>query len=166
MNVLVVHAHPCEDSFNAYLLAMVMEGLAGHDLRIIDLYRGDEDSDLSWPQALVWVYPTWWSGPPAILKGWIDRSFPPRRRFTNLIGTAVVTTHGSRRWLNLLEGEAGRQLLLRALPTNFHPRCRRGWIALYDIDHSSPERREAFAAHVKAEVRRIIPPEPSAWKAP
>ena len=29
--------------------------------------------DLRWAQALVLVYPTWWSGQPAMLKGWIDR---------------------------------------------------------------------------------------------
>ena len=29
--------------------------------------------DLAWAEALVLVYPTWWSGQPAMLKGWIDR---------------------------------------------------------------------------------------------
>ena len=29
--------------------------------------------DLQWCESIVFVYPTWWSGQPAILKGWIDR---------------------------------------------------------------------------------------------
>ena len=32
---------------------------------------------LQWADAIVWVYPTWWSGPPAILKGWVDRVIRP-----------------------------------------------------------------------------------------
>ena len=30
-----------------------------------------------WADALVFVYPTWWMGLPAILKGWLERVFVP-----------------------------------------------------------------------------------------
>ena len=30
-------------------------------------------STSAWADALVLVYPTWWSGQPAMLKGWFDR---------------------------------------------------------------------------------------------
>ena len=32
---------------------------------------------LAWAQHLVFVYPTWWGGLPALLKGFIDRTFMP-----------------------------------------------------------------------------------------
>ena len=33
-------------------------------------------------QLLVFVYPTWWSGPPAVLKGWLERVLVPGVGFT------------------------------------------------------------------------------------
>ena len=40
MRVLVVHCHPCEESFGAALRDGVLEGLqaGGHDARLLDLY--------------------------------------------------------------------------------------------------------------------------------
>ena len=35
--------------------------------------------DLNWCDTLVFVYPTWWFNVPAILKGWLDRTFVPGR---------------------------------------------------------------------------------------
>ena len=68
------------------------------------------------------VYPTWWSGQPAMLKGWIDRvwvagvawDLPPganvlRARLRNVRRIVVVTTHGSSKLVNALEGEAGKR---------------------------------------------------------
>ena len=63
--------------------------------------------DLRWAQALVFVYPTWWSGQPAMLKGWIDRvwvagvawELPPgadmlKQLLTNVRRIVVVTNNG------------------------------------------------------------------------
>ena len=33
--------------------------------------------DLRWCDTLIFVYPTWWYGLPAILKGWLDRVLLP-----------------------------------------------------------------------------------------
>ncbi|HEX3650527.1 MAG TPA: NAD(P)H-dependent oxidoreductase [Pseudonocardiaceae bacterium] len=72
-----------------------------------------EQSKLDWADALVLQFPLWWFGPPAILKGWIDRVFvkgyaygvrdphDPRRTLRygegNLVGkrAMVITTAGS-----------------------------------------------------------------------
>lgn len=32
---------------------------------------------LAWCDALIFVYPTWWQGLPAMLKGWLDRVLLP-----------------------------------------------------------------------------------------
>lgn len=42
------------------------------------LQRADvaaEQAKLARADLLVWIFPVWWFGPPAILKGWIDRVF-------------------------------------------------------------------------------------------
>src|SRR5690606_10219737 len=97
MHVLVVHCHPCTESYAAALRDAVIEGLgaAGHEHRLIDLYAAGFDPVMSaeerrlyhepeinrrpvedhldalfWAEALVFIYPTWWYGLPAMLKGW------------------------------------------------------------------------------------------------
>ena len=105
MRVLVVQAHPRRDSFNDALLDVVVTALtgAGHDVESISLYEEEFDPrmtaaeriayDTATPilsaqveryaqlvataEALVFVYPTWWFGLPAILKGWLERVLVP-----------------------------------------------------------------------------------------
>jgi NAD(P)H dehydrogenase (quinone) len=33
--------------------------------------------DLDWCDTLIFVYPTWWYGLPAMIKGWLDRVLVP-----------------------------------------------------------------------------------------
>ena len=99
MRTLVIYCHPNPGSLVAAARDRVLAGLrtAGHEVRLTDLYAdgfrpelsADERrahrepgvapeldrhaDDLRWAEALVLVYPTWWSGQPAMLKGWIDR---------------------------------------------------------------------------------------------
>jgi len=100
MRALVVYCHPVAESFNAAVRDAVVRGLerAGHEVDLIDLYGEGFDALLSREErlayhtpgentrhiaghlarvkqadALVFVAPTWWYGPPAMLKGWLDR---------------------------------------------------------------------------------------------
>ena len=76
-------------------------------------------------EALVFVYPTWWYGMPAMLKGWFDRVWQPGVAFTlkngefethtlaNIRRLAVITTCGSpalglpsRRWRAIRRGDS------------------------------------------------------------
>jgi putative NADPH-quinone reductase len=104
VKVLVVRAHPLEDSFNGALLERTLAGLqrAGHVTDLVDLYADDFDPRLraderrtyhdaaSVPaeiapyaarlraaEALVLVFPVWCFGVPAILKGFFDRVLRP-----------------------------------------------------------------------------------------
>jgi putative NADPH-quinone reductase len=104
MRVLVVHAHPVADSYNAALHRTVVETLiaGGHAVDDLDLYAsgfdpvlgadewrgyrdlsvnrltvGEHVSRLEAADAMVLVYPVWNFGFPAILKGWFDRVFLP-----------------------------------------------------------------------------------------
>jgi NAD(P)H dehydrogenase (quinone) len=101
MNIVLISAHPNPNSLNGAVSDSIRRGFAdaGHDVKEIDLYadrfdpvlvvnetrrRRDlhQDPDtaryrelLAWADRLVFVYPVWWQGPPAILKGFIDRVF-------------------------------------------------------------------------------------------
>ncbi len=182
MRTLVIFCHPCRESFNAAVLEVVMQTLteAGHDIRLRDLYsdgsdpvmsaeerRGYHDEgtnvlpgqshvdDITWCQMVVFVYPTWWYGLPAMLKGWFDRVWLPHVTFsmpTNEEGArpkmhhikaiAVVTTCGASWWLSKIVGEPGRKTILRGLRALCAPRCKTLYLAHYKMDTSTPESRQ------------------------
>jgi NAD(P)H dehydrogenase (quinone) len=193
--VWVVSCHPLPDSFTSATRQRVLQGLAiaGHHVRHTDLYAEGFDPALSadehrhhlddpdtkpgiapyvdllrWCDTLVFVYPTWWTGQPAMLKGFIDRVFVNgvawdlpegadrlRPRLRHIRRIVVVTTHGSSKWVNALEGEAGKRIVTRALRVLCHPLARTTWIALYDIDHAGNARRGRFLDRVEARCSRL-----------
>ncbi|KFN15821.1 NAD(P)H-dependent oxidoreductase [Bacillus pseudomycoides] len=101
MNVLIIYAHPNPSSFNAAILEHVQKGLqeTNHFVTLLDLYKEqfnpvlifNEDKrrrDLVYEEEtekyrrlikeadfFIFIYPIWWWGMPAILKGFIDRVF-------------------------------------------------------------------------------------------
>lgn len=193
MNVYVVFCHPQADSYVAALRDRALAGLAAgeHDVRVSDLYAVDFRPELSawerthhlddpankpdiapyaenlrWCQALVLIYPTWWSGQPAMLKGWIDRVWvsgvayhlPPganriRPKLRNIRRLAVITTHGSSKWVNAMQGEGGKRVVTRSLRVLCSRWARTRWIALYGIDRSTLQDRERFLDHVQKSMR-------------
>lgn len=176
MRALLVHCHPNPDSLVAAARDRALAGLerAGHEIRTTDLYAerfepiaeslapdaaGDVE-DLRWAELLVLVYPTWWSGQPALLKAWIDDVWGPAAAgsraprssdspLTGLRHVVVVTTHGSPRYLNRLEGEVGRRTVFRAVRRLAGRRVRRTWLAIYGLDTGAPERRTAWLDEVE-----------------
>ena len=96
MNILIIYAHPNPDSFNAAMRETAVGALsrAGHSILTSDLYTmhfnpvlsaKELSGDLSAIKAemdkvrradmLLFQFPDWWYGMPAIMKGWIDRVF-------------------------------------------------------------------------------------------
>ncbi len=193
MRVAVVLCHPSAESFTAAVHRRVTAALLahGHDVREADLYAEsfqpalsrDEhaghlhdpasipDNDnhvamLRWCEVLVLIYPTWWSGQPAMLKGWIDRVFVHgvafdlpdgatriRPLLTNVRRLVAVTTHGSGKLVNVLEGEAGKRVVTRSIRVVCNRWTRTRWIALYGIDRSTNDERNAFLARAE---RRLV----------
>jgi putative NADPH-quinone reductase len=189
MRVLIVHSHPCPDSFNAALMRSARDALlrAGHEVRVIDLYAegfqpvltreqwkayeaGEEQADglaehiaaLRWAEGLVFIYPTWWYGLPAMLKGWLDRVWLPgvafsmprpnetiRPQLTHIRRLGVVTTCGASWWLTHLFGAPGKRLLLRGCRALMAPRCRTTFLAHYLMDSSTPDSRAKFLRRVE-----------------
>lgn len=165
----------------------------GHEVRSIDLYGEhfspvlsawerrhhldppDEKVDilphaalLAWCEALVFTYPTWWSGQPAMLKGWFDRvwvngvaySLPDgsdriRPMLRNIRRIIVVTSHGSSKFHNALQGEGGKRTITRAMRAVCNPWCRTSWIALYGADDHDAVRRTRFMRRVERAMSRL-----------
>ena len=55
---------------------------------------------IQWANHLVWLYPVWWGGLPALLKGFLDRVFLP--------GFAFKKRENSVWWDKLLTGKSAR----------------------------------------------------------
>jgi len=142
MRVLVIYCHPVAESFAASAHAVVLEALAerDHEVTDVDLYaeqfdpvmsrqerldyqntaRNERlvkryDDQIATTEAIVLVYPAWWYGMPAMLKGYFDRVWAPgiaferdiaggriRPLLTHIKLFGVVTTYGSPWWITRL----------------------------------------------------------------
>ncbi|QLG95604.1 NAD(P)H-dependent oxidoreductase [Pseudomonas yamanorum] len=109
--ILVILGHPSNTSFcsaltDAYIAAAKT---AGHDVRLLRLadlsfdpilHNGytqiqplepdllNAQSDILWAEHLTFVFPIWWGGIPALMKGFIDRAFLPGFAFKYRKGKA------------------------------------------------------------------------------
>jgi NAD(P)H dehydrogenase (quinone) len=185
MRALVIYCHPSEASFASTLHETVLTTLRerGHDVVDLDLYREGfrpvmsreerleyEDPakykesveryavQLAEAEAIVAVYPTWWYGLPAMLKGYFDRVWAPgiafdlgangavdTDRLAHIRKLGVVTTYGSPWWLiRLYMGDPERKLWGRAIRKLCSKGCTLDWHAQYNMDTTSPERLERF----------------------
>ena len=192
--VLLIFCHPCTEGFIPSALTEVRAGLekSGAEVRFHDLYRdgfhpelsaeehrahivpgvGDDlaehAADLQWCDTLVLVYPTWWSGQPAMLKGWIDRVWAAgvawelpdganrlKPKLRNVRKIVAVTSHGSSKAMNCLQGEGGKRVLFRSLRSMCHPFTRTYWLAFYGIDTSSDDARRAFLDGLSSSIAQI-----------
>lgn len=121
---------------------------------------------LRWCDGLVFVYPTWYGSQPAMLKGWFDRVWVEGVAYTLPAGAdrirpllrhirriTVVTSHGSPKWLNAVQGEPGKRVLLRGLRSLCHPLARSRWLAMYGMDRATDDERREFLARLE---RRLV----------
>ena len=195
-----MHAHPDPDSYSTALRTRAVAALeaAGNEVEIIDLYGIGFDPNLSSSEhegydtiaadhpdpvvaahieavraahALVFIYPTWWSGLPAILKGWLDRTLLPGVAFTlspggdgstrvtpaldNITRLVGITTYGSGRADVLLLGDAGRRTVTRTVRLVCARRCRTTWLGLHRLDTASVEERVRFLDRVDTKLRGL-----------
>ncbi|XBM33658.1 NAD(P)H-dependent oxidoreductase [Bacillus licheniformis] len=108
MQTAVIYAHPNPNSFNGVILNQVIKALEDgkHFYDVIDLYRDRFDPVLLFDEKkrrsdmkrdpetaeyrrivknadhLIFIYPLWWGGMPAIMKGFIDRVFAAGEAYT------------------------------------------------------------------------------------
>lgn len=118
--ILIINGHPNKESFNfgiaaAYKKGAESSGAEVKEIIIADLdfnpnlsfgyqKRTDLEPDLmasqkliQWADHLVWIHPVWWGGIPALMKGFIDRTFLP--------GFAFKYRENSLWWDKLLAGK-------------------------------------------------------------
>ncbi|MEO1677945.1 MAG: NAD(P)H-dependent oxidoreductase [Pseudomonadota bacterium] len=196
MRALVVYCHPSPSSFTAAVRDVAIARLeaSGAEIRLIDIYgRGfqpilsreewdgylecpanlapvrQDVEDLRWCDTLVFIYPTWWYGLPAALKGWLDRVLLPdvafhmptepngniRRGLTQIRRLGVFTTCGATWWLTRLVGAPGKRTLLRGVGFMCAKPLRTAFAAHYAMDSSTPESRAAHLARVARQVNRL-----------
>lgn len=194
--VLVVHCHPSPESLAAAVRDAVCDALRdrGDRVDLLDLYAEGFDPAMSraeWEgyheegpnlapirphaerlaeaEALIFTYPTWWFGQPAMLKGWLERvmvpgfafvmpdaSRGPRPGLTHIRRIGVFTTCGASRLTSHLVGLPGKRILLRGLRGNCHPGARTCYHALYEIDSAPREKCAAFLARIPQRIDRLL----------
>jgi putative NADPH-quinone reductase len=129
--ILVILGHSSPDSWCGALADAYAAGAreAGHEVRLLRLselkfdpilrdgHQGTQglepdlveaQQSILWAQHLVVIYPTWWGTMPALLKGFVDRTFTP--------GFAFRHHDDSRRWERLLSGRSAHLLVTMDTP--------------------------------------------------
>lgn len=202
MRALVIFCHPRAESFTAAVRDVVMDKLrdAGAEVRLTDLYArgfdprlsGDELSiyldcpqncapvqsdvdDVRWADTIIFVYPTWWYGLPAALKGWLDRVLLPDVAFMmprsegetikpglqHIERLAVFTTCGASWWLTQLVGAPGKRTLMRGVGFLCKRPLKTAFAAHYLMDSSTPASRAKHLEHVGRKMDRFIGQRPT-----
>ena len=185
MKCLVVIAHPLHDSLCKQLSAQVENKLKQqhHEVMREDLYAQQFDPVLSVPErasyyagqydasniteqvnrlqraeALILLFPTWWFGFPAILKGWFDRVWGPgiaydhasdygpiKPRLQNLQKVLVITTLGSPWWVDrLVMWQPVKRIIKLALLGACAKQARLQFLSLYNSENLDAQRINAF----------------------
>src|SRR3954470_3616384 len=193
MRCLIVVVHPLEQSLCQSLATIAREALtkAGHEVDVADLYgenfspvmtaeertahnaspdnSGPEARRLASAEALVLVFPTWWYGFPAVLKGWFDRVWLPGLAFdiapknsaliprlTGLKHFIAITTLGSPRWVDwFVLRQPVKHILKHALAGTCAPRARFRYLAMHSADAVSPARFEDFGASIRRSLANL-----------
>ncbi|MBY6202694.1 NAD(P)H-dependent oxidoreductase [Maritalea mobilis] len=197
MRALVVYCHPRAESFTAAIRDLVLEKLrkAGAEIRLRDLYAEgfapaltatelelyeDESrnkaavardvDDLMWCDTLIFVYPTWWYGLPAMLKGWLDRTMVPgvaflmpddenqniRPGLRHITRLGVFTTCGASWALTRYVGAPGRRTLLRGVGHLCARHRKVAFAAHYLMDRSTAATRDKHLKRVAAKMDRLL----------
>ncbi|MBX7174794.1 MAG: NAD(P)H-dependent oxidoreductase [Pyrinomonadaceae bacterium] len=130
--ILIILGHPNKESFGGSLANSYKEGALKSGAEVKELILADLKFDpilhlgykkiqelepdlvhaqklITWADHLVFVYPLWWAMMPALLKGFIDRTFLP--------GFAFKYRENSPFWDKYLTGKSARMIVTMDAPT-------------------------------------------------
>jgi putative NADPH-quinone reductase len=147
--ILIILGHPVKDTFSGLLFENYRNGAlaAGaevkelilremkFDLNFSEGYRGNQELEpdlqkaqelITWAEHIVLIYPNWWSTFPALLKGFIDRTFLP--------GFAFKYRKGSLLWDKLLTGRSARLIITMDTPPWYY------WLVYRRPGHNAMKR--------------------------
>ena len=192
--LLIVTAHPLPHSLTARLEDTLEAQARAHGWQITrrDLYDRDfdprltaeerhgyyttpaatlaeEKQELTQAQVLILVFPTWWFGFPAILKGWFDRVWTPGHAFDHSPGFGpmlprldalqevfAVTTMGAPAWIDWLVLRRPLQRILRlAIVRPCAPKARVTWRALHSAEAVAEPRIARLEATLATDFTRM-----------
>ena len=183
MRVLVIYAHPDPDSLNGAIHRKILTALsaAGHEVDDIDLYADGFDPVLSAAErrdyfepdlnvdyaarieaaeGLVFCFPTWCLGPPAILKGFFDRVMVPGVSFRleedgslspnlqHIKRVAAVVTYGRSRGILWWFGDPPRRMMTRYIRWFVSRNARIRYLGFYNLHKPDRARSEKFLKRV------------------
>lgn len=190
MKCLIVVAHPLKDSLCHHLASQTIQHLKdkGYSVTVKDLYKegfdpvltqeerksyyaktfdasllADEIRQLQETESLVFIFPTWWFGFPAILKGWFDRVWAPGYAYkhasdltaltpnlNNLKEIRVVTTLGAAWWVDYF---VLRRPVKRVIKSAIAGACARGFdfkmLSLYSSESLTRPKVDKFIDKIK-----------------
>jgi putative NADPH-quinone reductase len=129
--VLIINGHPDKESYNSALAEAYLKGASKTNsvltqINIADLdfnpnlafgYRKRTELEPDLLEAIekikkadhiVWIFPMWWYGYPALMKGFIDRTFLPGITFEPIEGKALPK--------KLLKGKTARIIITADTP--------------------------------------------------
>lgn len=190
MKCLVVTTHPLKDSLCKLLTEHVVRKLdqMHHEVTVEDLYIEQFDpvltaieresyyggsyessavaaqvSRLKEAEALVLLFPTWWFGFPAMLKGWFDRVWGPgiaydhasdfgpiKPRLDNLKKVLVVTTLGAPWWVDrLVMWQPVKRIMKIALLGACTPKSELQFLSLYNSEKLDDRKIQRFKSKIK-----------------
>jgi len=191
VNCLVVLAHPVENSLCHHLCEKTISHMRskGYQVTFKDLYKDQFDPALSTSErksyyesefdandlvaeiaqlreaeSLVLIFPTWWFGFPAILKGWFDRVWAPGYAYNhasdlgaitpcldNLKEVKVVTTLGSPWWVDsLILWKPVHRILKIALLGTCAKGCKFKMLSLYKSEDLSDAKISNFVRRIES----------------
>lgn len=191
LNCLVVLAHPLENSLCKHLANKTIDHLKqkGYKVIVKDLYKEGFNPVLSQPEresyytesfnqnevasdieqlkqaeSLVLIFPTWWFGFPAILKGWFDRVWAPGHAYEhasdygpikqcldNLKEMKIITTLGSPWWVDtFILRKPVKKVLKIALLGACATHCKFKMLTLYKSEKLSTTKIEKFINKIES----------------
>lgn len=187
MRVLVIYAHPDPDSLNGAIHREILGTLtaAGHEVDDLDLYADGFDPVLSAEErrnyfepalnrarvaeyaerieaaeGLVFCFPTWCLGPPAILKGFFDRVMVPGVSFRleddgslspnlqHIKRVTAVVTYGRSRGILHWFGDPPRRMMTRYIRWFVAKGARIRYLGFYDLHKPDSRKCERFLKRV------------------
>lgn len=194
MKILYVFCHPLPESFHAAIRVEALAGLkrAGHEVDLLDLYAEgfnpvlseegrryyhDESRNqvgleplvarLQAAEGLIFQFPTWCFGLPAMLKGFCDRLLMPGVAFDisdpaavkpmlgNIKKIAGVVTYGRPRYMALWMGDPPRKIVTRYMLRLTGQAARVDYHAHYHMNIATEPQLTRFKARVGQAMARF-----------
>ncbi len=192
MKILIIYTYPHHESLNGDILNTVIKNINhSHQTRVIDLYKEKFDPVLyfdkihkrrhlqydqetkayreaiSWSDHIIFIFPIWWSGMPAILKGFIDRvlvqnfaySYSTKKILPNKLlkgkSASIIVTHDTPKLMvKFVQQDYGKVLKTQVLESMCGIKVRQ-YLISPNIRSSNLTQRQKFLKKIEQYTQKI-----------